>query len=57
MPELDDTDKNSIKQWQDWAVRNGYMTQAQVDTGYGTYGRQTKAAYAAATSNNSSQPS
>lgn len=57
MPELDDTDKNSIKQWQDWAVRNGYMTQAQVDTGYGTYGRQTKAAYAAATSQNTSDNS
>jgi hypothetical protein len=38
------------------------MTQEQVDTGYGTYGRQTKAAYAAAqesqnTSNNSSNTS
>lgn len=32
------------------------MTQEQVDTGYGTYGSKTKAAYAAATSNNSSQP-
>lgn len=33
------------------------MTQAQVDTGYGTYGRQTKAAYAAATSQNTSDNS
>lgn len=48
MPELNPNDKDSVKKWQDWAVRNGYMTQAQVDTGYGTYGRQTKAAYAAA---------
>lgn len=50
MPELNPNDKESIKKWQDWAVRNDYMTQAQVDTGYGTYGKQTKAAYAAATS-------
>ena len=38
------------------------MTQEQVDTGYGTYGRKTKAAYAAAqqaqnTSSNSSNTS
>lgn len=56
MPELDTSNKDSIKAWQDWAVRNGHMTQEQVDTGYGTYGSKTKAAYAVATSNNSSQP-
>lgn len=34
------------KKLQDWLVKNGYMTQTQVDTGYGTYGPQTKAAVA-----------
>jgi len=35
---------NSVKQLQDYLVSKGYMTQAQVNTGYGTYGPQTKAA-------------
>lgn len=34
----------AVKQLQDWLVANGYMTQAQVDSGYGTYGPQTTAA-------------
>lgn len=38
---------NSVKQLQTWLVQNGYMTQAQVNTGYGTYGPQTTAAVAA----------
>ena len=35
---------SSVKQLQDWLVSQGYMTQAQVNTGYGTYGPQTTAA-------------
>lgn len=38
------TDTNSVKQLQDFLVSQGYMTQAQVNTGYGTYGPQTTAA-------------
>ncbi len=37
----------SVKQLQDYLVSKGLMTQAQVDTGYGTYGPQTTAAVAA----------
>lgn len=37
----------SVKQLQDYLVSKGYMTQAQVNTGYGTYGPQTTAAVAA----------
>lgn len=33
-----------VKQLQDYLVSQGLMTQAQVDTGYGTYGPQTTAA-------------
>ncbi len=36
----------SVKQLQDYLVSTGYMTQAQVNTGYGTYGPQTTAAVA-----------
>ena len=36
-----------IKALQDGLVKQGYMTQAQVDTGYGIYGPKTTAAYAA----------
>jgi peptidoglycan hydrolase-like protein with peptidoglycan-binding domain len=35
---------SAVKQLQDYLVSIGYMTQAQVNTGYGTYGPQTKAA-------------
>ena len=35
-----------IKAIQDSLVKQGYMTQAQVNTGYGTYGPKTTAAYA-----------
>jgi hypothetical protein len=35
-----------IKALQDSLVKQGYMTQAQVDTGYGIYGPKTTAAYA-----------
>lgn len=35
---------NAVKQLQDFLVNQGVMTQAQVNTGYGTYGPQTKAA-------------
>lgn len=35
---------SSVKQLQDYLVANGYMTQAQVNTGYGTYGPRTTAA-------------
>lgn len=45
MPELNSNDPESVKRWQDWAVKNGYMTQEQVDTGYGVYGSRTKEAY------------
>lgn len=38
---------SEVKKLQDWLVSQGYMTQAQVNTGYGTYGPQTKAAVAA----------
>lgn len=38
---------DNVKQLQDWLVKNGYMTQDQVNTGYGTYGPQTKSAVAA----------
>lgn len=34
----------AVKQLQDYLVSQGYMTQAQVNTGYGTYGPQTTAA-------------
>lgn len=37
----------AVKQLQDWLVSQGYMTQDQVNTGYGTYGPQTTAAVAA----------
>ena len=36
-----------VKKLQDYLVANGYMTQAQVDTGYGTYGPQTEKAVTA----------
>lgn len=35
------TNTAAVKQLQNWLVANGYMTQAQVNTGYGTYGPQT----------------
>jgi len=38
------TDQTSIKQLQDYLVDQGYMTQDQVNTGYGTFGPQTIAA-------------
>lgn len=38
------TDTASVKALQDYLVKTGYMTQAQVNTGYGTYGPQTTAA-------------
>lgn len=38
------TNTQAVKQLQDWLVANGYLTQAQVNTGYGTYGPQTTAA-------------
>lgn len=34
----------AVKQLQDWLVANGYMTQADVNTGYGVYGPRTTAA-------------
>jgi len=34
----------AVKQLQDWLVSQGFMTEAQVNTGYGTYGPQTTAA-------------
>ncbi len=40
------TDVASVKALQDYLVQQGYMTQAQVDTGYGTYGPKTTAAVA-----------
>ena len=45
MPNLNPKDKQSIKDWQDWAVKNNYMTQEQVNTGYGIYGPKTQVAY------------
>ncbi len=42
------TNTQAVKQLQDWLVSNGYMTQAQVNTGYGIYGPQTTAAVAKA---------
>jgi len=36
--------RTSVKQLQDYLVSQGYMTQAQVNTGYGIYGPRTKAA-------------
>ncbi len=42
------TNTAAVKQLQDWLVANGYMTQAQVATGYGTYGPQTTRAVQAA---------
>ena len=36
-----------VKQLQDWLVVNKYMTQAEVDTGYGTYGPKTEKAVTA----------
>ncbi len=41
------TNTQAIKQLQDYLVSQGVITQAQVNTGYGTYGPQTKAAVAA----------
>lgn len=41
------TNTAAVKQLQDYLVSQGLMTQAQVNTGYGTYGPQTKAAVAA----------
>ena len=38
---------NEVKKLQDYLVSAGFMTQAQVNTGYGTYGPQTTAAVAA----------
>lgn len=38
---------DAVKQLQDYLVSKGYLTQAQVSTGYGTYGPQTTAAVAA----------
>lgn len=38
------TDTNAVKALQDYLVKTGYMTQAQVNTGYGIYGPQTTAA-------------
>ncbi len=35
------TNAVAVRQLQDWLVANGFMTQAQVNTGYGTYGPQT----------------
>jgi hypothetical protein len=40
------TDTANVKKLQDWLVANGYMTQADVNTGYGTYGPKTTAAVA-----------
>lgn len=37
---------DEVKKLQDYLVANGYMTQAEVDTGYGTYGPKTKSAVA-----------
>src|SRR4030042_5274697 len=36
-----------VKQLQDYLVSTGYMTQTQVNTGYGIYGPQTTAAVSA----------
>jgi len=38
---------DAVKQLQDYLVSQGYMTQAQVNTGYGIYGPQTTSAVAA----------
>jgi hypothetical protein len=38
---------NEVKKLQDYLVSQGFMSQAQVNTGYGTYGPQTTAAVAA----------
>jgi peptidoglycan hydrolase-like protein with peptidoglycan-binding domain len=38
------TNTTAVKQLQDYLVSTGYMTQTQVNTGYGTYGPQTTAA-------------
>lgn len=38
------TNTAAVKQLQDWLVANGFLTQDQVNTGYGTYGPQTTAA-------------
>ena len=35
---------SEVKKLQDFLVQNGYLSQAQVNTGYGTYGPQTTAA-------------
>lgn len=40
-------DSASVKALQDYLVSQGFMTQEQVNTGYGTYGPQTTAAVAA----------
>ena len=39
-------DTVNVKKLQDYLVANGYMTQEEVDTGYGTYGPRTTAAVA-----------
>lgn len=38
------TNTTEVKKLQDYLVSKGYMTQAEVDTGYGTYGPKTTAA-------------
>ena len=38
------TNTTAVKQLQDYLVSQGFMTRAQVNTGYGTYGPQTTAA-------------
>jgi len=40
------TDTANVKKLQDWLVANGYMTQEEVNTGYGNYGAKTTAAVA-----------
>lgn len=54
------TDSANVKKLQDYLVSQGYMTQAQINSGYGTYGPQTTAAVAAMQGhmgvNNSSGP-
>lgn len=54
------TDTANVKKLQDYLVSQGYMTQAQVNTGYGVYGPQTTSAVAAMQGhmgvNNSSGP-
>lgn len=40
------TNTAEVKKLQDWLVKNGYMSQSDVNTGYGTYGPKTTAAVA-----------